>query len=78
MTVHVHHNTKRLYAIYKSNKRLLWEPYKTCKYSVQQKHCFFGALYQVAHQLPLVFKRLKLPSPSIHKHTIQKLMKGFL
>lgn len=37
-----------------------------------------AALYKVAHQLPLVFKQLKIPSPSIHKHTIQKPMKGYV
>jgi hypothetical protein len=38
----------------------------------------FGELHQVAPQLPLVFKWLKLPSPSIHKHKIQAPMKGSL
>jgi hypothetical protein len=29
-----------------------------------------GELHQVVPQLPLVFKGLKLPSPSIHKHIL--------
>lgn len=36
-----------------------------------------GALHQVVHKLPLVSKRLMLPSPTICKHTIQEPRKDF-